>query len=319
MLNEHFIARTACPCCESTRVRELRSLPYADEQMRRYLDAFYADVGQVDHVSLAGAVYTLMNCEDCGLVYQREVLDDFLSTKFYNEWLDPERVYELYERHAGLQKQVLLARQVETSLRYFDAPPGTLKVLDFGMGWGRWCLFARAYGCETYGLEISPDQVAFAGKHGVGVLAFRDLGAHTFDLVNAEQVFEHLASPLETLRDLAGCLRPGGLLWLAVPNGADVRQRIERWDWNAPKDSAYSLNPVAPLEHVNCFNHDNLVGMAVRAGLSPVEVPTKRPRKQPKIAPPARRGLLSFLARRGVDVPTGWEEKKTEIFFTRND
>ena len=44
-------------------------------------------------------------------------------------------------------------------------------------------------------------------------------------------------------------------------------------NWEAPKGSRNSLNPVAPLEHVNCFRATSLTRMASIAGLREIRMP----------------------------------------------
>ena len=62
--------------------------------------------------------------------------------------MNPQRVFDRYERGHGINFYSPLARQVETFIRHFGRKPGDLKVLDLGMGWGRWCMFANAFGCD---------------------------------------------------------------------------------------------------------------------------------------------------------------------------
>jgi hypothetical protein len=46
-------------------------------------------------------------------------------------------------------------------------------------------------------------------------------------------------------------------------------------DWSAPKGSKDSLNPVAPLEHINCFNRSSLLRLAAEAGLRETTLPLR--------------------------------------------
>ncbi|MDA0578631.1 MAG: hypothetical protein O3B24_11095, partial [Verrucomicrobia bacterium] len=69
----NMVRRSRCPACHGTRGETLREVPYADPLLRGYLDAFYREVGTVDHAALAGAVYCLVACADCGLVFQRDI------------------------------------------------------------------------------------------------------------------------------------------------------------------------------------------------------------------------------------------------------
>ena len=72
---------------------------------------------------------------------------------------------------------------------------------------------------------------------------------------------------------LKKCLRPEGLLKISVPNGSDIKRRLKICDWKAPKDSKNSLNPVAPLEHINCFTHKSIMKMAELAGFQRMKIP----------------------------------------------
>ena len=141
------------------------------------------------------------------------------------------------------------------------------------MGWGSWCLVARAFGCSVRGSEFSSLKIRNAERSGIEVVAWRDLPGHRFDFINSENVFEHLPKPLETLRRLADSLEPGGLLKINVPDGAGILRKLKVGDWSAPKGTKNSLNDVSPLEHVNCFRRRTLLKMAELAGLEPVHIP----------------------------------------------
>jgi len=40
-------------------------------------------------------------------------------------------------------------------IAYFNVDPEKLYFLDAGMGWGSWCLMAKAFGVNIYGIELS--------------------------------------------------------------------------------------------------------------------------------------------------------------------
>src|SRR5439155_15817049 len=113
----------------------------------------------------------------------------------------------------------------------------------------------------AYGVELDPRAAAHARAYGVKTRTRADLVADSFDFVNTEQVLEHLADPLETLADLRVGLRPDGLLKVSVPEGRGIEQRLRKPDWTAAKGSRSSLNAVAPLEHLNCFDRGSLVAV----------------------------------------------------------
>jgi 2-polyprenyl-3-methyl-5-hydroxy-6-metoxy-1,4-benzoquinol methylase len=275
-MNNEFVRREACPGCEATTTREIYRTPYGDAPIKPYLDAFYEGVGTIDHARLAGSDFALSACDDCSLVFQNEIPNDALLEALYEQMINPGQAYDAYEHSYDVRFYVQLERHVEKTVRFLKKNPSELKLFDFGMGWGNWCMFAQAFGCETHGCEISETRAKHAASRGINVVAYDDIASHQFDMINAEQVFEHLARPLETLRYLVSALRPGGLIWIGVPNGGDIRSRLERDNWTTDKSSAESLNAVAPLEHLNCFSAKALVRMAECAGCELLEIPHRR-------------------------------------------
>lgn len=263
----HFVERTACPACGGAGHGRLFRAPFVEPPIRDYLAAFYSDRGGIDLTYLEGIEYVLARCTGCGLVYQQLVPDDELMSRIYDEWTDPGRV--LHESDS-LEYRLALIDEVVTMFGLFPRPPAELRFLDFGMGSGIWCRIASSLGCQAHGTEISRQRLSQAASMGIPLVTWDEIPGAGFDLINAEQVFEHLREPLATLRHLRTGLRPGGMVKLSVPRGDDILRRLKTMDWTAPKGSRTSLNAVSPLEHINCFGHDALVRMAQIAGLEVV-------------------------------------------------
>lgn len=272
MGNDHFVLRQACPACRSKDIRELYTSNFTVPPISDYLEDFYSAQGGVEFEYLEGVNYTLDECGDCGLIYQRWVPDDFLMMKLYGEWIDADRVFNLKVKNREVGFYEHLAREVGMTIHYFQSKPSQLEYFDFGMGWGDWCRMARAYGCSVFGTELSQVRVNYARASGIPVIDWEQVPQHRFDLINTEQVFEHLTDPLGTFQYLCRSLKPSGIIKISVPDGWDIKRRLARMDWRAPKGSQNSLNPVAPLEHINCFTHNSLVQMVRIVGFSPIEI-----------------------------------------------
>ncbi len=269
-MNDYFTARRKCPCCRSSVCNELYRAPYCSDPMREYLISFYSPQGGVEFEYLQDQDYVLVECADCGLVYQREIPNDFLMRKLYEEWIDPKKCFDLYERTRGIRYFRHLSSEIVRIVSIFDRPPMNLKFLDFSMGWGHWCRIAQSFGCTVHGTEFSQARIDYAKSKGVTVIDYSEIANHRYDFINTEQVFEHLPDIRTPLNYLKGSLKPNGILKINVPNGWDIKQRLKKCDWTAPKGSKDSLNLIAPLEHINCFNHSSLVVLAQGAGLVPV-------------------------------------------------
>lgn len=141
------------------------------------------------------------------------------------------------------------------------------------MGWGKWCYMAKAFGCDSYGTELSKSKIEYAKKNGIKVITWDEIPKHRFDFINTEQVFEHIPNPLETLCYLKRAIKPNGLIKISVPNCKNIKKKLKINDWMAPKSSKNSLNPVSPLEHINCFNQSSIIKMANIAGFERIKLP----------------------------------------------
>jgi 2-polyprenyl-3-methyl-5-hydroxy-6-metoxy-1,4-benzoquinol methylase len=265
-----LVEREQCPACTSTAYRILYRCPYGEDPLRLYLHQAYGKHGPEVLDCLGRADYILCECAGCGLVYQKQIPTDALAQKIYEQWREPGAAWR---QHDDVGFYARYAQEVMQAIAYFRMKPSGLKFLDFGMGWGNWALMTKAFGCECYGMEVSDSLIQHAKAIGIAVVDWDDVAQYQFDFVNTEQVFEHLGEPLRVLQHLRKCLKPGGLLKISVPTAIDIKRRLRSADWSAPKGSWNSLNPVAPLEHVNLFRRHAIAAMAGHAGMECVSMP----------------------------------------------
>lgn len=113
------------------------------------------------------------------------------------------------------------------------------KVLDFGCGSGRVCIsLAKAFpAAKVTGLDIDAGSLekarAAAANAGVKVDFVQKIGPEKFDLVTICDCIHDLATPVETLQQVHGLVKPDGTLFIIEPKAAD---RLED-----------NLNPVATM------------------------------------------------------------------------
>ncbi len=161
----------------------------------------------------------VVRCRDCGLVYVTPQPSDRELERFYGDYYrveSEERWREImgpvFDRDVRRLAQVMGARG---------------RVLDVGTGFGHFLDVLRAHGFEAEGLETSPlarERLAARGLrvHG-GMMPHVDLPEATYDAITASSVLEHVADPLGFLRKAHALLRPGGVLFVRVPNLALLR------------------------------------------------------------------------------------------------
>lgn len=98
-----------------------------------------------------------------------------------------------------------------------------LSILEVGCGSGRFLEQAQAQGHAVRGLDINPSAVETARQNGLDVTC-EELHEHAnecaekYDCVCAFQILEHLANPVEFLKDALRVIKPNGQLVLATPN-----------------------------------------------------------------------------------------------------
>jgi len=197
--------------------------------------------------------------------------------KLYEEWIDPQKSFNkrIMENKLVFETCLEYAQEIMILMEYFKYLPKKLKFFDFGMGWGRWCLIAKAFGCDVYGNELSDTKITYVKGLGIKVITYNKIPKFQFDFINTEQVFEHIPNPLETLQHLIKSLNRYGLIKISVPDGSDIKRNLKILNWKAPKGSKDSLNPVSPLEHINCYNRNSIIKMADKVGLELVNIPIK--------------------------------------------
>ena len=274
MNNKWFERRNNCPACLSDKFIEIYENRFDEDPIRRYLENFYTPQGRVEFACLADASYILCECSNCRLIFQREIPNKYLLERLYEHWIDPKIAFDQHKRK-DLEYYSSFAKEIMLVITLLDKIPSTLKVFDYGMGWGSWAQMAKAFGCDTYGAELSTDRIEHAKKNGIHIISWTEIPRNKFDFINTEQVFEHIPEPLATLRHLKSALKDGGLFKISVPNTKNIDKRLARMDWNAKAGSKFNLNAVAPLEHINCYKEYTLEKMAAEAGMRVVTIPKK--------------------------------------------
>lgn len=270
-----FVKREECPACASGSFRTIYQCQYDRSPIADYLVDFYSPQGMVEFEYLEGATYVLSECDACGLIFQRDIPNEFLMERLYEHWIDPQKVFSQHMKNRGLEYYSRHAQEIMHIIAYFGKNPPSLNFLDFGMGWGEWALMAKAFGCNSFGSELSTERIQHAKLNGIRIIDWDEIPQYRFDFINTEQVFEHIPEPLQTLRHLSGSLKTDGILKISVPYAPDIERRLKVMDWKSEIGSKNSLMPVAPLEHINLFRKQSFSKMAVQAGLEELLIPKK--------------------------------------------
>ncbi len=210
-------------------------------------------------------ILTLVGCERCGLVHSHPLPTEAQLEAYYGE---PEGWESRMASEPGVDEEAERARKIavkrdryERERRllepYLGELPERRRVLDFGCGLGTWLDVLQDAGWETWGLEPGPRQRDFAAQRHQMV---DDPPAEpTFDLVVINHVVEHLRDPRAVLGRLGASVKPGGHLFVSVP---DLGRLGEHGKYNYVKSerhicsytssamgSLLGLTGFAPVQH----------------------------------------------------------------------
>jgi SAM-dependent methyltransferase len=105
-------------------------------------------------------------------------------------------------------------------------PPGA-RVLDLGARTGSFQSARRDLSIVRLDLEIPATRAA--GLYAAGDAARMPFADAAFDLIVSNHSLEHFVELEATVREIGRVLRPGGALFVTVPDATTVTDRIYRW------------------------------------------------------------------------------------------
>jgi SAM-dependent methyltransferase len=217
-----------CPACDAGRVQVYKQWRLPGKQARPY------------------------GCLECGLLFvhpqpAQEVLDEYYAPGGGWQASRTEKSPKTPQTRTKGAAPAMFAA-LDRYLAVSVPRPGSA-VFDFGCGPGTWLNSFQDHGWDTWGLEPSSD-AAFVRHHRLDEIPSEP----RFDLVLAYHVLEHLPRPLDTIRQLARCLRPGGYFFVSVP-------RLDTLGVHKQVD--YCIHP---RHHIVGYTESCLRGLLARAG-----------------------------------------------------
>ena len=202
-------------------------------------------------------------CDRCGLVMRNPQPSDAELAAIYDS------DYFLGDRGEHSETNRL---KRDTAAGYLDEietrtglRPRGARLLEIGPGLGNLLIEAAARGYEVTGIEYSASSVATAnqriGASAVlqGSLSSVVLPEASFDVAVLADVLEHTRDPLADLLRVWRALKPGGVLFLAVPSLDSWSARVMRERWLEFK-----------LEHLFYFDSATLQLLLFKAGFEQV-------------------------------------------------
>jgi hypothetical protein len=210
-------------------------------------------------------VFVVLTCVKCGLLFQPLAPAGALLDEIYDSWIPEITTRQIYQDD-DLQTSRYRIDQVDFLIQATGLRPAEVSFLDFGSGWSQWLCVARAFGCDVAGAELSESRRRYASTLGIPMLDEQELSSRRFDVINLEQVVEHLVDPAGILSTLRNSLNDNGIIRVSVPEGRGMAKRLASASASTGVQPG-DLMPIHPLEHLNCFTQSSLATMGAALGL----------------------------------------------------
>ena len=250
-----------CPACSSSNSYEVVALN--SNRKQSYLMFSKVKYNHFIDDWLIEIDIAIDACSDCG--HHR-----------YREQPNNEMLFEMYDRGRPLLPQSINNRKEPTSKMVQEMKRlrkitniVSPKLLDYGSGFGKWARAATKSGFTVTAYEpsrergIENNDIDFILVHNVA-----SLKNQFFDVINLEQVLEHIPNPLELLKELHVYCKPNTIVRIAVPN--ILRCPEGKHIWNEWPYDGRRVHTMAPFEHLQGFTPNSLQKIADSAGFSSI-------------------------------------------------
>lgn len=171
--------------------------------------------------------YQLVQCASCSLV-----------------WLQNPPAQEEMSFHYGAEYHKAITNAGETRIdarwryprrRVLEMVQGGT-LLDIGCSSGGFLRTLKGADWKLYGIEISPEEARRAEASSgaqvfVGGILNAPFSEASFDVITGFHVLEHVSDPNHVIENMWKWLKPGGILYLHVPNVEALEARIFRSYW----------------------------------------------------------------------------------------
>jgi len=203
-----------------------------------------------------GILVSVMKCNNCGLNFANPIPIPMEFGDHYD--IDVDDYFDPMLKNFG-------ENPFKQEIDFFKSNYGNgtiLRSLDIGAGLGKVMKAMDVAGIEAYGIEPSRSFYDFAiNKMGVSSQRLKlttieecEFESSFFDFITFSAVFEHLYNPNAALERSLKWLKPGGIIYIGVPNAYTLNQLLINFIYKIRgMDYVSSISPMHPPFHIYEF------------------------------------------------------------------
>ena len=164
--------------------------------------------------------FRFVECRGCSMVFVNPQLREEAYENVYKDQSYSDIIKNLVASSNDYRKQRFGVERLDIVEKFTGVQGG--KLLDIGCTTGFILEEAKSRGWDAYGVEANPYAAEVARQKGLNVenvtVENASFPSGQFDAVTAFDVIEHVRTPLPILEKACDLLKPGGMLFLYVPN-----------------------------------------------------------------------------------------------------
>jgi len=271
-IDSDFIMRTYCPICNQ-QGELLTDIPLTEPFIYNYIKDYYKD--RVPKKINTNGNYSWYYCDSCQFLYQGNVLSEYWEEQLYEKWISPEESFIKF-RKAQKVKVIQAIKKASKIEKLLQKPPNSVRVLDFGAGWGSFASVLRVMGYHVDVCELSKSRIDYLDSLGHNIVEIsinnNCSNEELYTIIHTEQVFEHIPDPKPLLMTLTKLLAPGGLIFIGVPDARKYIKILKNINVESFFLPERDLKVLAPFEHVNGFTNYSLQHLANYCGLKSITI-----------------------------------------------
>ncbi|MBT4072092.1 MAG: class I SAM-dependent methyltransferase [Chloroflexi bacterium] len=220
--------------------------------------------------------FFIVKCLDCELAFVNPRFRADLYPKVYNEAKIGK--YTIDDDGDGLisfsphRYTTTAAEHARWVLALVDMLPRddwdqdrSVRLLDFGSGFGYCIETATALGIEAVGVDLDDARITLSRAKGLNVLTPPEYDDSSFDepfdIIISQAVIEHVDNLHDYLESLTRWARKGSIFFLSGITPRRIKMERKRGWWSK----------VMPIEHINYTNHKTLDRLMGQHGLKRIK------------------------------------------------